>query len=185
MGVLTTPTPQAPQRVTSLPTDPFDGQEVYYVADAANGVIWHLAYRAASTSPYKWEFLGGGSLWAEGTVSVGTNSTTYQDTGTQVTLPLAGDYELLFGGKTYSESDTASHGVWVRLAVGTTQLGHGILENWVPSASGTGVRISHDKPIRALGRAAGDVVKMQLRTASAGTMSITDREISAKPTRVG
>jgi hypothetical protein len=41
---------------------PQDGDEVYYAADATNGVIWHLRYRAASSSSYKWEFVGGDAV---------------------------------------------------------------------------------------------------------------------------
>jgi hypothetical protein len=47
--------------VTTLPSAPYDGQEVYYGADASNGIIWHLRYNAAGGT-YKWEFIGGSSL---------------------------------------------------------------------------------------------------------------------------
>ena len=52
--------------VTSLPGSPIDGQEVYYqsAAMAADGVVWHLRYRASSSSAYKWEYLGGPPLSA-------------------------------------------------------------------------------------------------------------------------
>src|SRR4030095_11342304 len=50
--------PQIPL-VSALPGSPFDGQEIYYLADATNSVIWHLRYRAGSSSAYKWEFIGG------------------------------------------------------------------------------------------------------------------------------
>ena len=57
-----TPSGQSLALVTSLPATPTDGQEVYYLADAANGVIWHLRYRAAATGAFKWEFVGGPPL---------------------------------------------------------------------------------------------------------------------------
>lgn len=53
----------APALVSTLPASPYDGQEVFYLADAAAGVVWHLCYRAASPSAYKWEFVGGASLF--------------------------------------------------------------------------------------------------------------------------
>lgn len=62
-------------RVTSLPSSPFDGQEVDFVADSANGVIWRLCYRAAASGAYKWEFVGGSSLFATGVG--GSVNTTY------------------------------------------------------------------------------------------------------------
>ena len=84
--------------VTSLPGSPYDGQEIYYLADATNGIVWHLKYRAASASAYKWECVGGASLRAfvsavENLANGGgwTNLTT---SGPSVTAPLAGDYSV-------------------------------------------------------------------------------------------
>ena len=54
-----------PTVVTSMPTTPYEGQEVYYVADATNGVMWRFRYRGASPSPYKWEFVGGSDILTE------------------------------------------------------------------------------------------------------------------------
>jgi hypothetical protein len=54
----------APQLLSSLPSSPYDGQEIYYSADPTNGVIWHLRYRSASAPPYKWELVGGPPLTA-------------------------------------------------------------------------------------------------------------------------
>jgi hypothetical protein len=84
-------------RVTTLPVAPIDGQEVYYVADAANGVIWHLRYSAGSSSAYKWEFVGGSPLSAEvlaGEVPANLTGSFQALTtpGPSITLPLAGDY---------------------------------------------------------------------------------------------
>jgi len=86
-----------PPLVTSLPGSPVDGQECYYVADAAGGVIWQLRYRAASASTYKWEFVGGGSLVAEDLSAFNTSSATYVNCGPTLTAPLAGDYVILQG----------------------------------------------------------------------------------------
>lgn len=87
----------APARVTSLPTSPVDGQEVYYVADATNGVLWHLRYNAASASAYKWEFIGGGLLTRNQSADGGAVSTgTFVEppNGPTITFPLAGDYYI-------------------------------------------------------------------------------------------
>lgn len=83
--------------VTSLPSAPIDGQEIRYVADATNGVIWNLRYRAASSSAYKWEFVGGAPLSAStisgitGTIS-STSFVSASGGNISVSLPLAGDY---------------------------------------------------------------------------------------------
>ena len=90
--------------VTSLPSAPIDGQEIRYVADATNGVIWNLRYRAASSSSYKWEFIGGSPYRVGTTSSEATSSTTYTTlaSGPQILIPLAGDYSV------YTECQMAS-----------------------------------------------------------------------------
>lgn len=65
--------------VTSLPAAPADGQECIFVADATNGVAWHLKYRAASASAYKWEVIGGSWLSAEVVTGEARSATTYAD----------------------------------------------------------------------------------------------------------
>lgn len=81
--------------VTSLPSAPIDGQEIRYVADATNGVIWNLRYRAASSSPYKWEFIGGPPVTTVSPVypaSQSNSSYTNITSGPTFTVPLSGDY---------------------------------------------------------------------------------------------
>ncbi len=81
--------------VSALPGSPVDGQEVYYKADATNGVIWHLRYNAGSASTYKWEYLGGAPLSSYVATSEGTTSTTYAalpTAGPSITVPNEGDY---------------------------------------------------------------------------------------------
>lgn len=81
--------------VTSLPSAPIDGQEIRYLADATNGVIWNLRYRAASSSPYKWEFIGGPPVTTVSPVypaSQSNSSYTNITSGPTFTVPLSGDY---------------------------------------------------------------------------------------------
>jgi hypothetical protein len=81
--------------VTSLPSTPVDGQECNYLADAVNGVVWHLVYRSAETGAYKWYFTGGSMLGVESTVNQGPIATTaYQNLTPTLVLPLAGDYDI-------------------------------------------------------------------------------------------
>ena len=89
-------TPNAPL-VTSLPSNAIDGQEVRYLADNTNGIIWNFRYRAGSPSTYKWEFIGGAHL---ASLTGGVESTTSNSyvalatAGPVITLPLAGDYDV-------------------------------------------------------------------------------------------
>lgn len=82
--------------VTALPPTPVDGQEVRFLADATNGIVWNLRYRAASASAYKWEVLGGPALDVEswGTLSVASGGSPVNDASNVITVPLAGQYDF-------------------------------------------------------------------------------------------
>jgi hypothetical protein len=85
---------------TTLPTSPVNGQDYYYVADSTNGVVWHLKYRSASGSSYKWEYVGGAPLLSEVDTTNTSASLTYvalAAAGPTVTVPLAGDYIVSLG----------------------------------------------------------------------------------------
>lgn len=82
------------REVTALPTGPFDGQEVYYLA--GTNTRWHLRYDLAAA---KWEFLGGADLYDED----GSTETTFSGTvgwvnapsaQTELTLAIAGVYDV-------------------------------------------------------------------------------------------
>jgi len=74
-----------------------DGLEVYLVVDATNGVVWHLRYNAGSSSAYKWEYLGGAPMIAQG-LSGSTTVSTPTSIGGGLVIPRAGDYVFDFGG---------------------------------------------------------------------------------------
>lgn len=98
-----------PQFVTTLPSSPIDGTEVYYQSTAAGtgggatatmagvGAVWHLRYNAASSSTNKWEFVGGTTILAQNQGQQGSLTYTagqYREYGTdlRITTPFAGDY---------------------------------------------------------------------------------------------
>ncbi|HKE66402.1 MAG TPA: hypothetical protein VKB59_17350, partial [Micromonosporaceae bacterium] len=82
-----------PPLVTALPGSPVDGQECYFLADAANGIVWHFRYRASSPATEKWEFLGGPALFASfwASFTVPHNSLT-TDPNLAIPIPLSGTY---------------------------------------------------------------------------------------------
>lgn len=115
-----------PQYVTSLPSSPVDGQTVVYAADATNGVMWTLRYRAASSSSYKWEFIGGAPMRYEklgGTTDTITSATyaNLPTTGTaaKITTPVAGDYNVTLTARSDQGSNGAGQQVWVAVKVGS------------------------------------------------------------------
>jgi len=106
-----------PAVVAALPGSPVDGQQIYLLADATNGVVWHLRYRAASASAYKWEFVGGGLLQVTNSAtrtgtSAGISSTMAIGAvaGNTVTVPLAGDYDIDVLIVNYSTPTSVSFG---------------------------------------------------------------------------
>ena len=93
-----------PTLVTSLPGSPTDGQEVYYQADDANGLIWHLRFRSTASggnATYPWEFVGGSRLSSTAAGGFTTTAASWGDlvsgTAPNFSLPLAGDYHLTYG----------------------------------------------------------------------------------------
>ncbi len=89
-----------PTLVTSLPGTPVDAQEIYLLVDSSLGTIWHLRYRSASSSAYKWEFVGGSPLTASVATAQTTASSSYSalaTAGPSIALPYAGDYEVARG----------------------------------------------------------------------------------------
>jgi hypothetical protein len=175
-----------PAVVASLPLAPTDGQEVYYVADAVNGVIWHLKYRAASPSAYKWEYVGGQSmlsLAAIDMVPAATGATwTEPTTNVRVTVPLAGDYRIEYGLSGGANSAVNMH-MGVKLgAVDPTGISNGSRAHIFGSASN--LRLPHRRLYPAAGVAAATVLAL-VYLSDAATGQIAAPYLSVLPTRVG
>lgn len=91
--------------VTALPSPAYDGQDVFYLADATRGIVWHLKYRAGQA--YPWTFVGGPCLISQIDESYGANLTAYPGAsigGPSVTIPRLGDYIMSFGARMYSNA---------------------------------------------------------------------------------
>lgn len=108
---------------TALPDSPVEGEDVYYLADAAAGVCWHLKYWPDPGSAYDWLFVGGASLSSEKDAAlVFGSSASWQDSvvgeRVSVTLPLAGDYEVRWGANMYNSTASGIAGVGITTIVG-------------------------------------------------------------------
>lgn len=120
--------------VTSLPTSPTDGQEVYYQASGdmeTNGIVWHLRYRSAGGT-YKWEYLGGPPLSKE---FPGNNQNPYTQTFADVNtpastfdVPRAGTYVVSLGASMFINSGVSLARIRLSYKVGTAiaDVGDGI-----------------------------------------------------------
>lgn len=97
--------------VTSLPSSPVNGQVIHYLADATLGIVWQLRYRQASSSAYKWEFIGGGPLSGtiDGSWTLSTGTAT--DPALSTLIPLAGDYAVGYGVTANHSAGTLTVGV--------------------------------------------------------------------------
>lgn len=156
-------TPNAPL-VTSLPSNAIDGQEVRYLADNTNGIVWNFRYRAGSSSAYKWEFIGGPPLRSENSnYPAGQNSSNWVDitSGATIVPPLSGDYLVEHYGRTDSTNPTAQSLIEISAATS------GIAATSVTGAVGfestlTGVvRGAWARTQKLSGVTANDTIKLQ------------------------
>jgi hypothetical protein len=172
--------------VTSLPASPVDGQEVYYVADATNGVIWHLRYRAAAPGSYKWEMVGGSGLYVWDPASTGNgaiqNAWTDGTDGAKptITLPLAGDYDLEDVGFYYIYENAVNIQIQVGLKVGAAAI-IDLGMHKAPSANWNA--FPKLRPLRFTA-AKNDICKLQYYGIGGG-FDISGRGFRIKPVRVG
>ena len=169
--------------VTVLPSNPVDGQEVYFLADSSSGIIWHLRYRAASASAYKWEHIGGSPLFLSDDNNTGlVSSTTYVDRGPIVTLPLGGEYLIEYGGAAIAGT-AARFGMFVGVRIGAAATTDGqaieILHTYAASDF-----FPYTKS-RKVSAAAGSTVQQQHRNEAGGSMQIHFMWLRATPVRVG
>lgn len=177
-----------PQRVTSLPVLPSDGQEVYFVADDANGVLWHLRYNAGSSSPYKWERVGGPGIRAYDAtrVFVGGDGFLYDPatgntkTDLKLTLPLAGEYRVTV--EAMLTNDTTGQTCLASYDVGATAYSEAWGDYHYPPVA------NQKKRARAAAShtvAAGTVLTYRGGPSGSGIQYHSYRALLAEPVRVG
>jgi hypothetical protein len=170
---------------TVLPSTPVDGESFYYIADATNGVVWHLRYRAAATGSYKWEFVGGPALSAEITGEQITTSTTYTDlatAGPSITLPLGGDYLVTIAARMINTSNNQF--ALMSYAIGASAAADADAINILSSGTSNGPIAYSFRERRKTGLGAVTLT-MKYKSSGGGTCGFTDRFIRAIPIRVG
>ena len=116
--------------VTTLPSSPADGREVYFAANATDSIIWHLRWRTAASA---WEFVGGSKLR-------GAYSGAYYPSGgwqafINITLPSTGTFDVSYSGQTQINASTSLY-LGVSVAGSTpaggfyTQVANGTGSHW-------------------------------------------------------
>lgn len=172
-----------PPFVTSLPVSPYDGQIIYYRADATNGIIWQLRYNASSASSYKWEFVGGSPIYAY--VDAGQSWNYVGDyagsTTVIITPPLTGDYVVDFsGGCGGSSGQLQVVGLKVKFNGSDVTGFQADYQAWTTQVGG----VAMCKTMIRTGHTGGTTMQLFGTTNWAGA-SVNRRYLAARPIRVG
>lgn len=170
--------------ITSLPSAPVDGMEVYYVVDATNGIIWHLKYRAADPTNYKWQYLGGGCLYSKVDGNSVVNTAGFSNFGgPSLILPLAGDYEVTYGARAIADAGAGGHDVEASYSVNGAVVDPDDGIDSYSAASTSNAMNSVRTRIKTGMTAGGTLVEQALR--DVGNAGLSARWLRAIPRRVG
>jgi hypothetical protein len=169
---------------TTLPTSPTDGQVAVLVDNVINPTYqWQFRYNAASTSAYKWEFIGGTDLYA--TVAATESSATIgwfdlATVGPRVFIPRNGDYDLWAGAGNAAHT-AANSTTWLGTALGTANPAG-------PGASVGSIGGGTDRHFNTsgqwLGLTAGADLRVRYYNGTTGTATWTGRWLRIRPIRV-
>lgn len=84
---------------TSLPGSPVDGREAVLVDSVTNpSYQWRFRWNAGSSSAYKWEYVGGGSLAVQYLSNQTPSAATWTGMLPNLTVPRAGEYQYSYSG---------------------------------------------------------------------------------------
>ena len=171
---------------SALPALPSDGQTILYQSAAmrTDGVIWQFRYNAASTSAYKWEFIGGppwfstmvGTEEGVGTAATWVNLAT---DGPSITVPLAGDYASNCWA--YGVTSGGASTVQIGTAVGNTTPAANRPQT--TAAINNYANLSDGQRISAVPAATG--IKMRYYGGTITTDKFGNRGMCVTPIRVG
>lgn len=157
------------------------GDEVYLIADAATGVLWHLVYESTETT-YKWRYIGGPPLVVTLLTAEGTSSATYVDLttpGPTVVAPRAGDYDVAVGsmGASSSANDTYHQSYTVGAVASSDVWAHR------SPCSSFGFGSAAEKTWRQAAVAASASIKAQYKC-NTGAVTFSNRVIRLTPVRI-
>jgi len=171
-----------PPIVTALPANPQFGDVVTYIADATNGVAWNLQYDASGT--YPWKFIGGAPLLNTVAASESTANPSYvalTTAGPQITVPVAGDYDVLIGCNFNGGAGNDIPGVMSFLVGGTAASDSDAV--WI-STRGPGFDSTISKPSRKTGIAASTALVARYKSPVSAGMIFSQRFMRVTPIRV-
>jgi len=172
---------------TVLPASPVDGQE-FILTDSltAPTFTWHLRYMAAKASN-KWVFVGGSPLskWvgtSESTTTAGLVFVNLATVGPDITIPLAGTYEINLSATLMRSA--ADPLIQAAVGIGDYAAGSHLLQA-VMGAYGAGVYQQATAWGIVSGLAAGATLRMRYMQGNAGTLTVSNRQVGITPVAVG
>lgn len=166
--------------VTALPAGAVDGQECNFVADAANGVVWHMKYRAADTSGFKWQFVGGPPLTDEVLTPESTSATAFAAlAGPTITVPVVGDYLVEIGASAFANAVVGDAVMSYAIGVTAATENDRVLIGASTTFSQSGSRVR-----RKTGLAQGTALSARYK-GQAGAVTFLDRWMRVLPVRLG
>jgi hypothetical protein len=183
--------------VTALPTTGLtDGKEIYFqtTAMATAGLVYHLRYRltnpdgSTNFSSYKWEVICVADLesYIFAPESRAQNGVwgDVATVGPSITVPLAGDYDIAYGGSLMSSGGSGTPEAAVGLAFNNVEdTNLRAYAGWNSVAGGT---MSTARQYRKTALAAGTVIKLIYGgNSTGGTVTASRRWLRIRPIRVG
>lgn len=174
--------------VDTLPSTPADGDEIYFQNSDMEtlGAVWHLRYREASTSDYKWEFIGGSPLHIYDSAQGNTTNGSFVAIGSyNMVIPLDGEYTVDMSASL--GLDNAGANKYAHMGVG---VGGGV----VPSGASIRRAGSASEAYGVDGRSlttpifegvADDLIQPMLKQEGSVLAYLEQIKMSLKPIRVG
>ncbi len=166
---------------TTLPGSPADGDKAILVdSTTAPTYTWLFQYVSGISDANKWVFLGGSPLQAQSTSNFDNATTSFVDvTGSSLTLPRAGVYDIHAGGAAKKEFSTDVGGCQVAIDHNGSTI---IVQEFYTQATFDYAGFSLDQRITA--SAASQVTKLRTKSGTTNTFRIDDWSIRAIPVRV-
>jgi hypothetical protein len=176
-----------PRVVTSLPTNPIDGDEVIFLADAKSGILWHLKYRASADSKYRWEFVGGSPLRKlyNGRLSTASTSYTTLTNGPSLVVPLPGEYRITVGAKSFTPGAYAHVIMSYSIGGGAASDVNGLIHYSGPGGTWAGAHVSSTKTSIGEVTAPNTTITTKYRVDTGSTSYYDYTELECVPVRVG
>ncbi len=181
-------TASTPALTAALPGSPNNGDEIILVDSlTAPTYSWHLRYISAKASN-KWVCVGGSSAVASISAAQTRASTAFGDlatVGPSFTVPVAGDYEILFGSRG-RPPDGANDATYTGLYIGASPtLSGGYSEKVQEVYHSTGNKeVSTAQMYVAAAVAASTLIKLQYANLT-GTATWGNRWLKVTPIAVG